>query len=160
MLRHSSPASSGQPRSSPGCLLCSSSKPCPGLSHSRGASAMLDTTSSSSCEDPSDLLLCSSPDPILGRHLTVQGISSSCMWQVTHFPQGRPASSAECQPWALFVLLENSEAIFPLSLSEGLLQVFLGETWVGWVILTLSQGVVSLPVLLPVGCSHPSAGPQ
>lgn len=58
MLHHSSPASSRQPRSSPGCLLCSSSKSCPGLSHSRGASAMLDTTSSSSCEDPSDLLLC------------------------------------------------------------------------------------------------------
>lgn len=41
-----------------GALLCSSSKSCPGLSHSRGVSAMLDTTGSSSCEDPSDLLLC------------------------------------------------------------------------------------------------------
>lgn len=77
------------------------------------------------------------------------------------FSPRTPASSAECHPWALFVLLENEEAIFPLSLLEGLLQVFQERLRFGWVILTLSQGVVlSLAVLLPVGCSHLSAGPQ
>lgn len=83
------------------------------------------------------------------------------MFQVMHVPQGHPASSAECQPWALFVLPENLEAIFPLSLLEGLLQVFEERLRFHWVILTFSQGaVLSLATLLPVGCSHPRAGPQ
>lgn len=55
---------------------------------------------------------------------------------------------------------EFGDNIPPVPFGRSLASFFRRELWFGWVILTLSQGVVSLPVLLPVGCSHPSAGPQ
>lgn len=49
------------------------------------------------------------------------------------FPRGHPASSVECQPWALFVLSENLEAIFPPVPFGRSLASFLGEAqvWLG-----------------------------
>lgn len=53
------------------------------LPHSGGTSAMVDTTRSWSCEDPSKPSPLFSADPILVRHLPVWTINGSCMCQVT-----------------------------------------------------------------------------